>query len=256
MRKYSGYLIDLDGTMYRGNEPIDGAASFIQTLNEKDIPYLFLTNNSTSTQEKVAHKLMSMGIDTTYKHVFTSSMATAKYIKEKNAQARCMVIGEEGLYDAIDKEGLTIADTSCDYVVIGLDRQITYEKLAQACLAIREGAVFISTNGDLAIPTECGFLPGNGALTSVITVSTGVQPIFIGKPEHIIMEEALEVLHVPKKETLMVGDNYQTDILAGINAKIDTLLVFTGITSYEDYSKLKIKPTYYIQNLEEWIKRL
>lgn len=252
MRKYSGYLIDLDGTMYRGNEPIDGAATFIHKLNEKNIPYLFLTNNSTSTQENVAQKLTSMGIDTTADHVFTSSLATAKYIKQKKTSARCMVIGEQGLYDAIEKEGLTIADTSCDYVVIGLDRHITYEKLAQACLAIREGAIFISTNSDLAIPTERGFLPGNGALTSVITVSTGVKPIFIGKPEQIIMEEALEVLGTAKNNTIMVGDNYQTDILAGINASIDTLMVFTGVTQHEEYPHLKIKPTYNIQNLKEW----
>lgn len=254
LKKYSGYLIDLDGTMYRGNESIDGAAEFVNKLNEKDIPYLFLTNNSTSTQDVVADKLTSMGIDTSADHIFTSSMATAKYIAQKNPQARCMVIGEQGLYDAIEREGLIIADSSCDYVLIGLDRQITYEKLAQACLAIREGAVFISTNGDTAIPTERGFLPGNGALTSVIQVSTGVEPIFIGKPEPIIMNEALEVLGIGKASTLMVGDNYQTDILAGINTDVDTLMVFTGITPYEDYPKLTIKPTYNVQNLREWIK--
>lgn len=256
MKKYGGYLIDLDGTMYRGNEPIDGAAKFIDTLNKKGNPYLFLTNNSTSTQKSVARKLTSMGIDTTADHVFTSSIATAKYIKQQKAHARCMVIGEEGLHDAIENEGLRLADTTCDYVVIGLDREISYEKLVQACLAIREGAVFVSTNGDIAIPTERGFLPGNGALTSVITVSTGVQPIFIGKPEQIIMDEALDVLGVAKKDTLMVGDNYQTDILAGINAGIDTLMVFTGITSFREYPKLKTKPTYNVQNLVEWIKHL
>jgi len=252
LKEYSGYLIDLDGTMYRGSESIDGAASFIHTLNKKGIPYLFLTNNSTSTQEAVAQKLIGIGIDTTSDHVFTSSLATAKYIKQKNAQARCMVIGEHGLYDAIEKEGLTIADRSCDYVVIGLDRQVTYEKLTQACLAIREGAEFISTNGDIAIPTERGLIPGNGALTSVITVSTGVAPTFIGKPEQIIMKEALKVLGTKKEDTIMVGDNYQTDILAGINAKIDTLMVFTGVTPYEEYPHLKIKPTYHVQILTEW----
>ena len=252
MKEYNGYLIDLDGTMYRGSEPIDGAATFIDALNKKRIPYLFLTNNSTSTQEAVAQKLRDMGIDTTSDHVFTSSLATAKYIKQQNAQAKCMVIGEHGLYDAIEREGLTIVDSSCDYVVIGLDRQINYEKLTRACLAIRDGAKFISTNGDIAIPTERGLLPGNGALTSVITVSTGVEPTFIGKPEQIIMKEALKVLGTVKKDTIMVGDNYQTDIRAGINAEVDTLMVFTGVTPYEAYPHLEIKPTYYVQNLREW----
>src|SRR5690625_2722568 len=197
-----------------------------------------------------------MGIDTTSDHVFTSSLATAKYIKQQNAQARCMVIGEHGLFDAIEREGLTIVDSSCDYVVIGLDRHINYEKLTQACLAIRKGAEFISTNGDIAIPTERGLLPGNGALTSVITVSTGVEPTFIGKPENIIMEEALAILGSQKEESIMVGDNYNTDILAGMNAGIDTLMVFSGITPYENYAKLQKKPTYYVQNLFEWIENL
>lgn len=254
MKTYKGYLIDLDGTMYKGTDHIAGAAEFVTTLNEKGIPYLFLTNNSTSRQEDVAHKLNGLDIHATADHVFTSSMATAKYIKRENPHARCMVIGEKGLYHSIEKEGLIISHEACDYVVIGLDREITYEKLAMACLAIRDGAIFISTNGDIAVPTERGFLPGNGALTAVITVSTGVQPIFIGKPENIIMDGALDVLGIMKDEALMVGDNYQTDILAGIRANIDTLMVFTGITPYEDYPTLPQKPTYHVQNLLEWIK--
>src|SRR5699024_4752491 len=162
-----------------------------------------------------------------------------------------------GLHQALEHEGLQIVtDEKCDFVVIGLDRKITYNKLAKACLAIRNGAKFISTNSDIAIPTEQGLLPGNGALTSVITVSTGVEPIFIGKPEKIIMEEALLMLKLKKDETLMVGDNYNTDILAGINAGIDTLMVFTGITSYADYPKLPKKPTYHVKNLFEWIDHL
>lgn len=119
-------------------------------------------------------------------------------------------------------------DENPDFVVVGLDRDITYEKLAKACLAVRNGATFISTNGDIAIPTERGLLPGNGSLTSVVAVSTGVDPIFIGKPESIIMEQALKVLGIEKNEALMVGDNYDTDILAGINAGMHTLLVHTG----------------------------
>lgn len=240
--------------MYKGTDYIAGAAEFVTALNEKGIPYLFLTNNSTSTQEDVANKLNGLDIYATADHVFTSSMATAMYIKNENPLAKCMVIGEKGLYGAFEKEGLTITNHACDYVVIGLDREITYEKLAGACLAIRDGATFISTNGDIAVPTERGFLPGNGALTSVLTVSTGIQPIFIGKPESIIMDEALDVLGVMKEEALMVGDNYQTDMLAGIRANIDTLMVFTGITPYEDYPTLPEKPTYHVQNLLEWIK--
>ena len=253
-KQYKGYLIDLDGTMYRGNEPIEAAAAFVDKLNKKDIPYLFLTNNSTSTPAAVSEKLNQMNIKSTPEHVFTSSLATAKYIKHKKVDAHCFVVGETGLPDALEGEGLTVSDENCDYVVVGLDRAITYEKLAKACLAVRKGAEFISTNSDIAIPTERGLLPGNGALTSVITVSTGKQPTFIGKPETIIMDEALNVLGLSKQETLMVGDNYHTDILAGIHSGVDTLMVFTGVTPYEDYPTLVEKPTYYVRNLQEWLE--
>lgn len=257
VKTYKGYLIDLDGTMYRGEEAIESAAIFIDTLYEKDIPHLFLTNNSTATPIQVAEKLNRLGIKATPDHVFTSSMATAQYIKHLKSDARCYVIGETGLYEALHEAGLeTVEEDECDYVVIGLDRQVTYDKFARACLAIRNGAQFISTNSDVAIPTEQGFLPGNGSLTSVITVSTGKEPIFIGKPEPIIMEEALAVLGTDKAETLMVGDNYDTDIKAGINAGMDTLLVYTGITSQDHYPSLKIKPTYTVQQLLEWVPRI
>lgn len=256
MNKYKGYLIDLDGTMYRGKHAIKAAPEFIDALHTSEIPYLFLTNNSALTQEEIAGKLNLMGIKATPDHVFTSSLATAKYIKHTQADARCMVIGEKGLHEGLKKENIITTDGMCDFVVMGIDREITYEKLTNACLAIRDGAKLISTNSDNAIPTERGFLPGNGALTSVLTVSTGVEPIFIGKPEHIIMKEALATLGLQAKDTLMIGDNYYTDILAGINAGIDTLMVFTGITSYEEYLHLEKKPTYCAENLYEWIEKL
>lgn len=255
MKQYKGYLIDLDGTMYRGNEVIEEAPDFVRTLNEKEIPYLFLTNNSSKTPEQVANKLIELGIEANPEDVFTSSMATAKYIKQTNPAAKCFVIGEEGLFKALQQEGIQITDeVECDAVVIGIDRDINYEKLAKACIAIRNGASFYSTNSDIAFPTEQGLVPGNGAFTSVITVSTGKQPIFIGKPEKIIVKEALSVLGTSLRDTILVGDNYNTDIQAGIQAGMDTLMVFTGVTPYEQYASLPIKPTYHVQNLAEWSK--
>lgn len=256
MDQYKAYLIDLDGTMYRGNERIEHAAEFVEKLAINDIPHLFLTNNSAGTQTQISDKLQNMGIRSTPGRVFTSSMATARFVKQKKEDARCFVIGEKGLQEAIKKEGLTIADEGCDFVIVGIDREVNYEKLSKACLAVRNGAAFISTNSDVAIPTERGLVPGNGALTSVITVSTGKEPTFIGKPEKVIMEQALDTLGMPKANTLMVGDNYHTDIHAGMNAGVDTLMVFTGVTPYEDYSLLAKKPTYHVQNLKEWIEYL
>lgn len=257
MKNYKGYLIDLDGTMYLGKEPIAEAAGFIDTLRAKKIPYLFVTNNSSKTQEEVAEKLNYLGIYATSEQVVTTSLATARYIKEWKKDASCYVIGEEGVKTALENEGLTISDDDkCDFVVVGIDREVTYEKFAKACLAVRNGATFISTNGDIAIPTERGLLPGNGSLTSVVTVSTGVTPTFIGKPEKIIMEQALEILGTAKEETIMVGDNYQTDIQAGIRAGLDTLMVFTGVTPFEEMNSFATKPTYYVHSLTEWIDNI
>ncbi|MDN3019804.1 TIGR01457 family HAD-type hydrolase [Paenibacillus sp. BSR1-1] len=252
MKNYKGYLIDLDGTMYKGTERIEAASDFVKSLRAKKIPYLFVTNNSSRTPAQVAEKLRDFDIPAEEELVFTTSQATANYIYETKKDATVYVIGEEGLRSALEEKGFQFAQENAEFVVIGIDRSISYEKLAVACLAVRNGATFISTNGDIAIPTERGLVPGNGSLTSVITVSTQTKPIFIGKPESIIMEQALKVLGTAKEETIMVGDYYDTDILAGMNAGMDTLLVHTGVTTKELLKGYKQKPTYAIDSLEQW----
>ncbi|MGN1400251.1 MAG: TIGR01457 family HAD-type hydrolase [Bacillus sp. (in: firmicutes)] len=252
MKKYKGFLIDLDGTMYKGTERIEEAVHFVNKLHEKGLPYLFVTNNSSRTPEQVAKKLRDFGIPAQEHEVFTTSQATANFIHERKPGATIYVIGEEGIRTALEERGFTLVDENPDFVVTGIDRGINYEKLTLACLGVRNGATFISTNGDIAIPTERGLLPGNGSLTSVVTVSTGVQPIFIGKPESIIMEQALEVIGTAKEDTLMIGDNYDTDIMAGMNAGIDTLLVHTGVTTPELLKGYQEQPTHIIQSLDEW----
>ncbi|MFC7063984.1 TIGR01457 family HAD-type hydrolase [Halobacillus seohaensis] len=253
MKSYKAYLIDLDGTMYRGKDKVPGASSFVQRLNECSVPYLFVTNNSSTKPIQVANKLNNMDIIASKSQVFTSSMATAKYIHFLSPGAKVFIIGEEGLYFALEQEGLEIVNTQADYVVIGIDRNLSYEKLAEACLQVRNGAKLISTNKDVAIPTERGMLPGNGALTSVVSVSTGVTPTFIGKPEPIIMEQAIQKLGVEKEEVLMVGDNYQTDIMAGIQSGLDTLMVETGVSSFESIKNFEKQPTFKVENLFEWV---
>lgn len=252
MKEYKGYLIDLDGTMYRGAERIEAASDFVKRLRERKIPYLFVTNNSSRTPVQVAEKLREFDIPCEEQLVFTTSQATANFIYERKSNAAIYVIGEEGIQTALKEKGFSFAKETADYVVMGIDREINYEKLAVAALAVRNGAVFISTNGDIALPTERGLLPGNGSLTSVIAVTTQTSPIFIGKPESIIMEQALKVLGVPKEDTLMVGDNYDTDILAGMNAGMDTLLVHTGVTTKELLKGYDRQPTYVVDSLDEW----
>ncbi|MFD2656422.1 TIGR01457 family HAD-type hydrolase [Gracilibacillus thailandensis] len=252
MQKYNGFLIDLDGTVYKGTEKIIEAIDFVKELDRRGLPYLFLTNNSTKHPSDVSKKLVDMGVPSTTEHVFTTSMATASYIKEQKADAKVYPIGEEGLHMALEECGLEIVEEGAEFVVMGLDRTINYEKLAKGALNIRAGASFVATNGDVALPTERGFLPGAGSLISVLSVTTGARPKFIGKPESIIVDQALEVLGTAKEETLMVGDNYATDILAGINAGIDSLLVHTGVTTKEDLKSIEKQPTFTIDSLAEW----
>jgi len=253
MKKYKGYLIDLDGTMYKGKERIEAAVQFVQQLRKKDIPFLFVTNNSSRSRNHIAKKLNDFEIPATEHEVYTTSIATAQYIYEQNQDATIYMIGEEGLQNAFIEKGFRFVDEQPDYVVMGIDRQITYEKLAKACLNVRNGSTFISTNRDIALPTERGLLPGNGSLTAVVSVSTQVDPIFIGKPERIIMEQAIEALGIDRSEVIMVGDYYDTDIMAGMNANIDTLLVHTGVTTKDHLKKYKDQPTYTVDSLEEWI---
>ncbi|ASF40273.1 MULTISPECIES: TIGR01457 family HAD-type hydrolase [Halobacillus] len=253
MSHYKAYLIDLDGTMYRGAKPVEGASEFVKYLETKHLPFMFLTNNSSKTAVQVADKLNDLGIPAHYEQIMTSSMATAIYISQQQGPSKVYVIGEQGLRDAMFKEGHELVDDNPDFVVIGIDHNINYEKLTKACLHVRNGAALISTNADRAIPTERGMVPGNGALTSVISVSTGTEPLFIGKPESIIMDQALARLGYDRDRVLMIGDNYHTDISAGINAGMDTLMVETGVSSFQEVKSYEKQPTYKYKNLIDWM---
>lgn len=254
MLPYAGYLIDLDGTMYRGNEPIDGAKNFIHHLQKYSIPHMFITNNSTSTQQAVVKKLSHFDIHVKEEQVLTSAIAAANYIKERQAGYRVYMIGEVGLQTALEDVGMVLTDEESDYVVVGLDRDLTYNKLATAGTLIRNGATFISTNKDAAIPTESGYIPGNGSITQAVAVSTGIEPIYIGKPETIMVQQALNYLQLSKQEVLMVGDNYDTDITFGIDAGIDTLMVLTGVSTQENLLEVVKQPTYIKEDLFAWLK--
>ncbi|KGL37490.1 HAD family hydrolase [Listeria newyorkensis] len=253
MVKYDGYLIDLDGTMYLGSEPIPEAQGFIEKLDQAHIPYLYVTNNSSKTPEQVAATLRKFDIPATTNQVFTTSQATVQFMLEQADRKKTVyLIGEEGVRHEIEKAGFELTAENPDFVVMGIDRDINYEKLATATMAVRAGAMFISTNGDAAIPTERGLLPGNGSITSVVAIATGMKPIFIGKPEAIIMEQAIAKLGVKKERVIMVGDNYETDILAGIRYGIDTLIVHTGFTSPEQLATKEVQPIHRVMKLSEW----
>jgi len=251
-KEYEGYLIDLDGTMYNGNEKIEEAADFINRLRKVDKPFLFLTNNSTANPETVTNKLKKVSDVKAYpKEVFTSTEATITYLHKMKAR-RIYVIGEAGLLEGLRAADFKLTDHEVDAVVVGLDSQVDYAQLEKATLLIQEGAAFIGTNPDTNLPTERGLVPGNGALIAFLEASTGQEATVIGKPEAIIMEAALEKIGLKKEDVLMVGDNYTTDIQAGIRNGIDTLLVLTGFTRKEDVVNLPTPATHVVDTLEQW----
>lgn len=254
MKKYAGYMIDLDGTIYRGKEKIPAAKRFIERLQEHDIPFLFVTNNSTQAPIKVVENLANnFDIHVKEENVYTSALATADYIADLNKDKRSVyVIGEVGLKQAILDKGFHFEETNPDYVVVGLDYDVTYHKFELATLAIKRGARFIGTNADTNLPNERGLVPGAGSVIALVECSTQQKATYIGKPETIIMEKALERLGLPKDEVVMVGDNYMTDIKAGINFGIDTMLVYTGVSTRELVRKQEIAPTIELGSLDEW----
>lgn len=250
---YKGYLIDLDGTIYRGNERIPAGEQFIADLQARQIPYMLVTNNTTRTPEMVQEMLASkFQVETPLETIYTATLATVDYMNDMDRGKTAYVIGEEGLKSAIEAAGYRHKEKNPDYVVVGLDSQVTYDKLAIATLAIQNGAIFIGTNPDLNIPTERGLMPGAGSLLALLEAATRVSPIIIGKPEAVIMNKALERLGVKRDQAIMVGDNYLTDITAGIKNDIATLLVLTGFTKKEEVPNLPVQPTHVLESLAEW----
>lgn len=250
---YKGYLIDLDGTIYKGRERIPAGERFIQRLQEQEIPYLLVTNNTTRTPQMVQDMLaQQFNIQTPLETIYTATMATVDYMKDMNRGQTAYVIGETGLKSAISEAGYIEDKENPAYVVAGLDSQVTYDMLATATLAIAKGALFIGTNPDLNIPTERGLMPGAGSLVALLEAATRVKPVFIGKPNAIIMNKALDILQVKRSEAIMVGDNYLTDIMAGIQNDIASLLVTTGFTKAEEVPNLPIQPDYVVASLDEW----
>ncbi|HEP1496575.1 TPA: TIGR01457 family HAD-type hydrolase [Streptococcus pyogenes] len=250
---YKGYLIDLDGTIYQGKNRIPAGERFIKRLQEKSIPYLLVTNNTTRTPEMVQSMLANQfNVETGIETIYTATMATVDYMNDMNRGKTAYVIGETGLKSAIAAAGYVEELENPAYVVVGLDSQVTYEMLAIATLAIQKGALFIGTNPDLNIPTERGLMPGAGALNALLEAATRVKPVFIGKPNAIIMNKSLEVLGIQRSEAVMVGDNYLTDIMAGIQNDIATILVTTGFTRPEEVPTLPIQPDHVLSSLDEW----
>ncbi len=257
MLPYTTYLIDLDGVIYRGNELLTGAKEFVAWLETHKKKYLFLTNNSFATSTQILAKLQHLGISTNAAHLLSAGQAAVQEIARRFPSGVVYVIGEQPLIDLVRSQHLTVANLDAekaDAVLVGLDRGFNYTKLNYAIRAIRSGAFFITINRDPLLPVENGFLPGCGTLAAAVEVGSGVTPEVVGKPQPLLLQEAMHILHSQPEETVMIGDGLDSDIVGGKAAGIHTLLVLTGRSSRADIDKLQIKPDYVYQDLIELVK--
>lgn len=252
LHRIRAFIIDMDGVLYRGQTCLPGAKAFLQTLQRESLPYVLLTNNSTLTVAQYVEKLGRMGIEVAPECIMTSAVATALYLAERaKPETPIYMIGEGGLEEALRSQDFVLTDQSPEYVVVGLDSDVTYEKLSTATLAIRAGAVFIGTNPDRTIPSERGLEPGAGAILAAIEAATDTSPQIVGKPQPGVFETALRKLNTNLDETMMVGDRLETDIVGGVQAGLQTILVLTGATSRDDLPDAEVKPDMVFDSLEQ-----
>jgi len=250
-------IIDMDGVLYRGRRALPGAKEFLGHLEERRTTYTLVTNNATRTPEEFVALLKEMGIEASPRRILTSALATADYLANLLPKgARLYLIGEEGLYSALAARGFEFGERNVEAVVVGMDRQLTYEKLKSATIAIRQGARFIGTNSDKSFPAEETLVPGAGAILAAIEAATGVQPTVIGKPQPILFQMALQRMGATGKETAVIGDRLETDILGGQRCGLTTILLLTGVTQKEDLAKSEIQPDYTFESLTQLVHAL
>ncbi|MBI1336867.1 MAG: TIGR01457 family HAD-type hydrolase [Phycisphaera sp.] len=246
-----GFLIDMDGVIYRGSKLIEGADLFVNKLRELDIPFLFLTNNSQRTRRDVATKLQRMGIHAEEKHIFTCAMATARFLATQKPTATAYVIGEGGLHMSMHRNGFAIVDHDPDYVVVGEGRTITFEQIEAAVRMVTRGAKLIATNPDPNCPTADGLRPGCGAIVAMIEAATGVKAFSVGKPSPVMMRQARKELGLRTDEVFMIGDTMETDILGAVQMGYRSVLVLSGGTSLRDIDRFAYKPDIIVNSVAD-----
>ena len=245
----NGFLLDMDGVIYRGHHLIPGAKEFLGRLKENDIPYIFLTNNSQRSRRDIAHKLCMMGIETSEKDVFTCAMATARFLAAQKPRGTAYVIGDSGLVQALYHNGYTFAEEKVDFVVVGEGRSQTFEMIERAVQLVEGGARLIATNLDTSCPTENGIRPGCGAIVAMIERATGRRAFSVGKPSPVMMMAARHEIGLRTNETIMVGDTMYTDILGGVQMGYRTVLVLSGHTTREETTTYAYRPDLVCEHL-------
>ncbi len=246
------FIIDMDGVIYHGNTLLPGVQEFVAWLRKEEKKFLFLTNSSERAPKELSTKLKRMGLEIGECHFYTSALATASFLKTQCPGGSAYVIGEPGLVNALYEAGFTMNDYNPDYVVFGETRSISYEKIEHAVKLVQNGAKLIGTNSDLTGPTDAGrIMPACRALISPITLTTGVEAYYIGKPNPLIMRHALKHLNVHREAAAIVGDRMDTDIIAGIESELDTVLVLSGVTDLDTMKLFPYRPAYIMKGVGE-----
>jgi len=230
-RLIQSWLMDMDGVLVREESPIPGAEQFITRLRTLGIRFLVLTNNSIYTPRDLAARLRTSGLDVPEEAIWTSALATARFLEDQRPGGSAFVIGEAGLTTALHDAGYTLTDRSPDYVVLGETRTYSFERITNAIRLIAAGARFIATNPDATGPAPDGPLPATGSVAALISRATGVEPYFVGKPNPLMMRSALNAIDAHSETTAMIGDRMDTDVVAGLEAGMETILVLTGLTT-------------------------
>jgi NagD protein len=250
------WLMDMDGVLVREENAIEGAPEFIARLRETGTPFLLLTNNSIWTRRDLAARLRAGGLDVPEDSIWTSALATARFLEDQRPGGTAFVIGESGLTTALHAAGYTINERDPDYVVLGETRTYSFERIAHAIRLIGRGAKFIATNPDPTGPAPDGPLPATGSVAALISRATGRDPYFVGKPNPLMMRTALNSLDAHSEETAMIGDRMDTDIVAGIEAGLETILVLTGVTSEAEADLFPYRPSRVVGSVAELVPEI
>jgi NagD protein len=251
IRSRRAFIIDMDGVIYHGNRLLPGVMEFVDWLNARDKAYLFLTNSSERSPVELAQKLARLGIMVDPEHFYTSALATASFLASQKPGGTVYVIGEPGLIQALYDAGFTMNNVNPDYVVVGESRGYGLESLETAVRLVRNGALLIGTNPDLTGPTEQGIVPACGALVAPIELAAETKAYFVGKPNPLMMRHGLKRLNAKREETAIIGDRMDTDIVAGIESEIETVLVLSGVTALADIPRFPYQPRHILEGVFE-----
>ncbi|HEV7752103.1 MAG TPA: HAD-IIA family hydrolase [Baekduia sp.] len=242
-REIRSWLMDMDGVLVHEEEAIPGADRFLDALKEREIPFLVLTNNSIYTRRDLSARLRASGLEVPETSIWTSANATSRFLEEQRPNGSAFTIGEAGLTTALHQAGYTLTERSPDYVVLGETRTYSFERITQAIRLIAGGARFIATNPDPTGPTPDGPLPATGSVAALISRATGVDPYYVGKPNPLMMRSALNAIDAHSETTAMIGDRMDTDVVSGLEAGLQTVLVLTGVATRESAERFPFRPS-------------